>query len=349
MSIIKVDLNNTYLGEYVEYNRLFLLGSSRTSSGNPTFTSTSSSQTYTVSDNGGENSMLGLLKTALDPYMITAANYNSITSGSYNYISATPTSANVYSTTPTLGLLAYNEGLTIKVKFSSSNTGASTLNIDSLGADDLKKNTTSGKSALQTGDIIENCIYDVVHDGTDWILITVNNNSGYDVGEIKYFAMNTAPIGYLKANGAAISRTTYSDLFTAIGTTFGSGDGSTTFNLPDLRGVFPRGWDDSRGYDTGRTFGSYQADDNKAHTHTGTTASDGVHTHSVTYPPLNYAAGGLSQTQLQTVSNPGTTGSGNSFATTDSQGAHTHTLTTDSTGATEVKVKNVALLACIKY
>lgn len=78
-------------------------------------------------------------------------------------------------------------------------------------------------------------------------------------GAVMHFAMSSAPTGWLKANGAAISRTTYASLFAAIGTTFGSGDGSTTFNVPDLRGEFTRGWDDGRGVDSGRSFGSAQA------------------------------------------------------------------------------------------
>lgn len=56
------------------------------------------------------------------------------------------------------------------------------------------------------------------------------------IGKIIMFAGSTAPEGTLYCNGAAISRTTYSELFAAIGTTYGAGDGSTTFNLPDLRG-----------------------------------------------------------------------------------------------------------------
>lgn len=72
------------------------------------------------------------------------------------------------------------------------------------------------------------------------------------------FARNTAPTGWLKANGAAVSRTTYAALFAAIGTTFGVGDGSTTFNVPDMRGEFSRGWDDGRNVDVGRAFGSAQ-------------------------------------------------------------------------------------------
>ncbi|HFC8546142.1 TPA: phage tail protein [Neisseria lactamica] len=79
-------------------------------------------------------------------------------------------------------------------------------------------------------------------------------------GAVLYFAGRTAPAGWLKANGAAVSRTTYAALFAAIGITYGAGNGSTTFNLPDLRGEFMRGWDDGRGIDRGRAFGSAQGD-----------------------------------------------------------------------------------------
>lgn len=78
-------------------------------------------------------------------------------------------------------------------------------------------------------------------------------------GAVVHFARSTAPTGWLKANGAAVSRTAYADLFAAIGTTYGAGDGFNTFNLPDLRGEFVRGWDDGRGIDTGRAMGSAQA------------------------------------------------------------------------------------------
>lgn len=79
-------------------------------------------------------------------------------------------------------------------------------------------------------------------------------------GAVMYFAGQTAPTGWLKANGAAVSRTLYAALFQAVGTTYGAGDGRTTFNLPDLRGEFIRGWDDGRGIDSGRTLGSVQGD-----------------------------------------------------------------------------------------
>ena len=79
-------------------------------------------------------------------------------------------------------------------------------------------------------------------------------------GAVMYFAGQTAPTGWLKANGAAVSRTLYAALFQSIGTTYGTGNGRTTFNLPDLRGEFIRGWDDGRGIDSRRALGSFQSD-----------------------------------------------------------------------------------------
>ena len=76
------------------------------------------------------------------------------------------------------------------------------------------------------------------------------------VGTVTFFARSSAPTGWLKCNGAAIGRTDYEDLFDSIGTTYGTGDGSTTFNLPDLRGEFVRCWDDGRGVDSGRSLTS---------------------------------------------------------------------------------------------
>ena len=93
-------------------------------------------------------------------------------------------------------------------------------------------------------------------------------------GAVLYFAGRTAPAGWLKANGAALSRTAYAALFAAIGTTYGAGDGRSTFNLPDLRGEFLRGWDDGRGVDTGRGFGSAQAHALQSHQHGLAMAAD---------------------------------------------------------------------------
>ena len=104
--------------------------------------------------------------------------------------------------------------------------------------------------------------------------------SGAPPGVVEFFAMNAAPVGWLKANGALVNRVTYASLFAATGTLFGVGDGSTTFALPDLRGEFLRAWDDSRGIDAARAFGSAQADLTETHTHTFTGSALAAHTHT---------------------------------------------------------------------
>src|SRR5690554_5601112 len=147
---------------------------------------------------------------------------------------------------------------------------------------------------------------------------------------IMAFARATAPTGWLKANGAAISRETYADLFAAIGTTFGEGDGSTTFNLPDLRGEFVRGWSDGKDVDSGRVFGSSQLSANAAHTHTGTTVGGGLHSHTFSGTTGAGAAHGH-QIQMPTATGAAQSGSGSTVLTgettwvsTSNESAHTH-------------------------
>ena len=72
------------------------------------------------------------------------------------------------------------------------------------------------------------------------LLAQINNSSSNIVGELKYLSFNTIPQNCLMCDGSEISRETYSELFAAIGTTYGEGDGSTTFNIPDYRGAFLR-------------------------------------------------------------------------------------------------------------
>jgi len=64
-----------------------------------------------------------------------------------------------------------------------------------------------------------------------------------EVGTIKPWGKTTAPVGYVLCDGAAISRTDYAELFAVISTTYGVGNGSTTFNVPDLQGKAPQGYD----------------------------------------------------------------------------------------------------------
>lgn len=132
-------------------------------------------------------------------------------------------------------------------------------------------------------------------------------------GEYGYFASATCPSGWVAANGA---------------------NGTV-----DLRGEFIRSLDSGRGVDAGRSVASAQAEMLKAHTHTGTTTTDGYHAHGYT----SSAVGGGGSIQVGN-------GYTNSYtrSSTEGSGAHSHTLIINATGGTETRPRNVALLACMK-
>ncbi|EGV38464.1 phage tail protein [Neisseria weaveri] len=187
----------------------------------------------------------------------------------------------------------------------------------------------------------------------DWVTTKINAATGAvndkianatPSGMVAYFAGANPPPGWLKANGAAVSRTTYAALFAAIGTTYGAGDGRTTFNLPDLRGEFVRGLDDGRGIDSGRALGSRQIG-----TVVGADSQDGAATIGVAIAGIksNYAqtAGslGMDTVDMSDYSNArlvwsGGRQSGLQAANPDSNGHFSGV----------ARPRNIALLACIK-
>ena len=152
---------------------------------------------------------------------------------------------------------------------------------------------------------------------TPGLVAKVDNNVmnvGVPVGTVAYFAQDVPPFGWLKANGAAVSRTVYANLFAAIGERYGRGDGRTTFNLPDLRGEFIRSWDDGRAIDRNRALGSWQADEFRSHSH------------------------GIGVNRMSDTDR----GSNPSTVSVDTVGQ------TDPAGGIETRPRNIALLACIK-
>lgn len=194
--------------------------------------------------------------------------------------------------------------------FAVRNSGSGTITIDPDGAE-----LVDGVSTL------------AVYPGESFVVIcsgtafkTVGRVGGVQAGTVAYHAASTAPSGWLKADGSAVSRTTYAALYSAIGVTFGSGDGATTFNLPDLRGEFIRGYHDGDSADPDyatRAFGTAQA------------SAVQSHTHNVTGYANNY---------------PGTVAG---YAVVDTIGSGT--LTSAATGGSETRPRNVALLAIIKF
>lgn len=169
------------------------------------------------------------------------------------------------------------------------------------------------------------------------------------IGSVIDFAGQTAPGGWLLCSGQAVSRTTYAALFTAIGTTYGAGDNSTTFNIPDCRGRVTAGKDNMGGTNalrlTGTTFPgtgggvlgaasglethTLSEAQMPAHAHllTGTTDVQGAHAH-------NYLSGTFTLSQ----SNAGDRGGPAQNRVTDVQGAHAHNLS----GVTDYRGGNAA-------
>ena len=151
-----------------------------------------------------------------------------------------------------------------------------------------------------------------------------------EVGDVIIRLTSIVPSGCLEQDGSAINRTTYANLYAILGTTYGAGDGSTTYNLPDLRGYTLRGWDHGAGVDpdaatrtdrgdgtTGDYVGTKQADAFKLHSHT---------TQTYYHPSTNLI-----------------------IASGTAVGADTAASGTDATGGNETRMINMNVMFCIKY
>lgn len=152
---------------------------------------------------------------------------------------------------------------------------------------------------------------------------TASGSSLVIPGTIIHYAGPTAPTGYLVCDGSAVSRSSYSSLFAAIGTLWGSGNGTTTFNIPNLVNMFLRGRASSG------TVGTYQADTFASHTHT-----DAGHAHALLNPYGTTAGAGVYPLLGL---NPQT-----------ALGTTTGYASIQPTGDAETRPKNYSVLMCIK-
>lgn len=269
---------------------------------------------------------------------------------------------------PQQTITAYRDGLSITFRAHTACGATPTLNVASLGGKALR-NRANG--ALGANEIASGAWVTAVYNASLDVFVVTNQNvyseiaaliganaasfrttisagsaiAATPVGALMNYAGETAPSGWLLCHGQAISRTTYSALFVVIGSTYGSGDGSSTFNLPDLRGRVMAGLDAMGGSAAGRlstvfngailgTTGGSQTitlttSEIPSHSHTfsGTTSSDGAHTHQSQDAPNKSAAanGGATFNAWSGVTTSGTS----------TDGAHTHTYsgTTSSTGS----------------
>jgi microcystin-dependent protein len=219
-----------------------------------------------------------------------------------------------------------------------TNSGAMTLSVNAGSPIAVVKPTPSGTAALTGTEVVAGSVSGVTYYSTtgQFQLITNNINVAIPPGQVATYAMTSCPSGWLAADGTAISRTTYASLYSTIGTTWGAGNGSSTFNVPDLRGVFVRGTGTNGNGAVGQAVGTYAADTYLNHNHT---ASQAAHTHTYTQVTTTAQATGGSGSNYFNNSTTGTTSSATPAVTVD----------TSTTGGTETKPKNYGVLYCIKY
>ena len=204
------------------------------------------------------------------------------------------------------------------VSFDGS-TDINLAGVNILGNQDTTGNAATA-SKLQTPCKID----DVYFDGSQDIRIV-------PAGAVFYFARQTPPAGYLVADGSAVPRDQYKDLFAAIGTTFGAGNGKTTFNLPDLRGEFIRGWDAGHGVDKNRAFGSWQI--GTPISHDDNVAPETFDVVAMDYSAINYGDEWVGKLPVAFYSAPFTY----------------QNIAWSKDFFTMTRPRNMALLCCIKY
>ena len=151
-------------------------------------------------------------------------------------------------------------------------------------------------------------------------------------GAVMTFAGQTAPVGWLEADGRELSRTEYSTLFAAIGTLYGFGNNIDTFNIPDLRGYFVRGAGTNSDYTASGAFGARQDQDWKGFSMTNTVIAGGIGSYN--HGPVD-------------MGKSTTTYVGNMFTGYWAQPAAAIGTKWDNTS--EIRPKNIALLYCIKF
>ena len=249
-----------------------------------------------------------------------------------------------------------NFGLATKASptFSGTVTSGGDIVMSGTGSLQLPTGTTAQRPTGATGDIRFNTTTTAFegYNGGSWGEIA----NGVPIGSVFNLATTTVPTGFLECNGAAVSRSTYASLFASISTTWGVGDGSSTFNLPDLRGQFVRGWDNSAGVDSGRSFASSQTDQNKSHNHSITDSGHfhhafrsgnvGERRNDSNLSTTNFPASGTGPGNLNEAYNIVATGNEPDVGKTSSE---TTGITVSNDGSSEVRVKNYALMYVIKF
>lgn len=163
-------------------------------------------------------------------------------------------------------------------------------------------------------------------------------------GSVLYFAGASVPDGYLLCDGSAVSRSTYATLYTRIGTTYGAGDGTTTFNVPKLT--------DDRFIKGSATVGTAADAVIGTHSHTASVTSWGEHQHYYSHPTGHPSGRASSQTTTGGFLDGLVDEVAETYGLETYQygyGTHSHNITVDNAGSGDNAPKSLTLLPCIKY
>jgi microcystin-dependent protein len=235
-----------------------------------------------------------------------------------------------------------------------ASTGPTTLNVNGLGAKSLMKRRLPYLGStydLGNGDIVVAELVEAVYDGTNWRLLHDTGSSSIPIGAVVPYSGLTAPPGFILADGSNKSRSAYANLhavYSAAGYPYGTGNGSTTFGIPDCRGRALIGKDDMGGSTAGRVTAGISGITGTTLGNAGGSQLMHQHLHAVVDPTHDHAAsttGGdhtHSYIDNNIVLGPVLAGSGSGYKlgtfdnTTGGTGSHTHSFTSDkrSTGIT---------------
>jgi microcystin-dependent protein len=212
-----------------------------------------------------------------------------------------------------------------------------TANVDAAGATMNTDSDVSGNSWVLDEDDFSSDSNTKVPTQQSVKSYVDNNSGGIPTGSILADTTGSVPTGFLECDGAAVSRTTYSNLYAALGVMYGNGDGSTTFNLPDMRGQFLRGFDNGAGIDPDAASRTDRGDGTSGD-NIGTLQADefGAHGHTDTFKRRSSSDGHLGSSSDWLAGKPV------SSVTTTSK-------TTSDSGGNETRPVNINVMFCIKY
>jgi microcystin-dependent protein len=295
---------------------------------------------FRIGDNAGQDyfmfisvstNVLRIDSNNISPYVpiaLTGSAQNQIVFNNNKYVAHKTSSGE---TTRTLGVSSSN--ILYLGGIDNLSTDITQINFRTHGTDRALLNSSN---FYVYGDGTTSDVY-VKRSGVDKRLVNYDELlASAPVGAVIAYPASSVPTGWLECDGSVLSTATYADLYSIVGTIYGTGGGGT-FKVPDLRGEFIRGWDHGRGVDSGRSIGTSQSDKMHSHNHQWYEEDDNGSTGRIDAT----ASGGGASTFDSTA---GASAIGNTELYSDR-----YTNTQNEIGSDETRPRNVSMMHIIKY